>query len=474
MQQAIQYLKGDSRKLLIFLALVSVGCIFLSALFGTVINVVIVCLLIIFVSIYIIYKSPVHGLTITLSIAFLLPLFLKMFKLYSIPITTLIELVNLLLFAILIIKGKFAGWKSLPGILMLIWAGLQFAEIFNPNAQSRVAGFLAMRATLMVVLGFFNSYSAIGSKEDVYTLFRGWLLLALSAALYGIYQEYFGLPSYDFEWATVDEFRYKLLFTWGRLRKFSFFTSASEFGLVMVYSGLGVLVLGLRPALNFRKRIWFIVLAALMFAAMMFSGSRTAMVLMVAGGAFLTALTLWRRALLMIACIGFVSLLFVFKPTSNKALRVMLTAFEGTEDASMNVRLLNQSLIRGYIRDAPLGFGIGSTGYYGAKYSPNSFIGTFPPDSELVKIAIETGWIGLLFWCVILMLIFTYGINAYFRARDSEIKALMAVPLVVFFAMIIGLYPQECFRAPVLGTLFSFMIGLITKLKSLDERSVTH
>src|SRR5688500_3464856 len=169
MQQAIQYLKGDSRKLLIFLALLSVGCIFLSSLFGIVINVIIVCILIIFVSIYVIYKSPVHGLTITLSIAFLLPLFLKMFKLYSIPITTLIELVNLLLFAILIIKGKLAGWKSLPGILMLLWAGLQLAEIFNPNAQSRVAGFLAMRATLMVVLGFFNSYSAIESKEDVHT-----------------------------------------------------------------------------------------------------------------------------------------------------------------------------------------------------------------------------------------------------------------------------------------------------------------
>ena len=152
----------------------------------------------------------------------------------------------------------------------------------------------------------------------------------------------------------------------------------------------------------------------------------------------------------------------------------MLTAFEGTEDASMNVRLLNQNLIRGYIRDAPLGFGIGSTGYYGAKYSPNSFVGTFPPDSELVKIAIETGWIGLFLWCTVLILIFAYGVNAYFRARDAEIKALMAVPLVVFCAMIIGLYPQECFRAPVLGTLFTFMIGLITKLKSLDDESVSH
>ena len=474
MQQVIQFLKSDSWKLLAFLALVCLVCILLSALLGTVVNVVIVCILLLFASVYFIYRNPVHGLTITLSIAFLLPLFLKMFRLYSIPITTLIELINLLLFAILIIKGKFSGWKSLPGILMLLWAGLQFAEIFNPNSQSRVAGFLAMRATIMVVLGFFNTYSAIESKEDVYKLIHGWMVLGLSAALYGIYQEYFGLPSYDFAWATVDEFRYKLLFTWGRLRKFSFFTSSSEFGLVMVYSGLGALVMGLSPLGTFRKRIWFLVLAGLMFMAMMFSGSRTAMILMVAGGLFLAALTFWRSALIMIACIGFLAILLVFKPTSSKALRVMLTAFEGTEDASMNVRLINQDIIRGYIRNAPFGFGIGSTGYYGAKYSPNSFIGTFPPDSELVKIAIETGWIGLFLWCILLILIFAYGVNTFFRARDSEIKALLAVPLIVFCAMIIGLYPQECFRAPVLGTLFTFMIGLIAKLKALDDQSVTH
>lgn len=472
MQHVIEYLKNDSRKLLAFLALICLACIFLSALLGTVINVVIVCLLLLFASIYFIYRNPVHGLTITLSVAFLLPLFLKMFRLYSIPITTLIELVNLLLFALLIIKGKLSGWKSLPGILILLWAGLQFAEIFNPNSQSRVAGFLAMRATIMVVLGFFNTYSAIESKEDVHKLINGWTVLALLAALYGIYQEYIGLPSYDFAWATVDEFRYKLLFTWGRLRKFSFFTSSSEFGLVMVYSGLAALVLGLAPTATFKKRLWFLILAGLMFMSMMFSGSRTAMILLVAGGLFLAALTLWRSALVMIACIGFLGILFAIKPASSKALRVMLTAFEGTEDASMNVRLINQDIIRGYIRNAPFGFGIGSTGYYGAKYSPNSFIGTFPPDSELVKIAIETGWIGLFLWCVMLISIFAYGVNAYFRARDSEIKALLVMPLVVFCAMIIGLYPQECFRAPVLGTLFTFMIGLITKLKALDDQSL--
>jgi hypothetical protein len=41
------------------------------------------------------------------------------------------------------------------------------------------------------------------------------------------------------------------------------------------------------------------------------------------------------------------------------------------------------------------------------------------------------------------------------------------VPLVVFFMTIIALYPQECFRAPVLAMMFSFMMGLIAKMRDM-------
>jgi len=56
------------------------------------------------------------------------------------------------------------------------------------------------------------------------------------------------------------------------------------------------------------------------------------------------------------------------------------TAFSGSEDPSMNIRLRNRELIRFYIQSNPVGYGLGGTGYLGNKYTPNTFIGTFATD----------------------------------------------------------------------------------------------
>jgi O-antigen ligase len=342
--------------------------------------------------------------------------------------------------------------------------------MFNPYATSRIAGFFAIRLTITFALCYFNTYSAVQTRKDVYTLIHGWIALGVLAALYGMYQEFIGLPSFDYEWATVDEFRYRLLFVWGKLRKFSFFMSPSEFGIVMAYTGIACVIPAFFLRQKLESRILYGILSLIMIVSMMSSGSRTAMVLCVVGIFIFAALTLWRNVLLMVVAVAFLGLVFVVKPTSNKSLKVMFTAFEGADDASMNVRLMNQKIIREYIKSHPLGFGIGSTGHYGVKYSPDTFIGSFPPDSELVKIAIETGWVGLILWSILLFSIYYYGINAYFKSKDQELKALMTVPLVLFFMMIIGQYPQECFRAPVLASLFSITIGLIAKFKGWIDK----
>lgn len=474
MQRAVEYLQS-SRRLTVLLISLSLILVVLSALFGIIVNLLVFVAIIAIGSYYVIDKQPVYGLVILIASSFFLPLAIKIFHLYDLPVTTFIELLNLILLIALLIKGRLSGIKTLPGILVAIWCFLQFVEIFNPNAHSRIAGVLAFRSTIMVVIAFYTSYSSIRTKQDVYAFYKGWFFLAGLAAVYGFYQEFVSLPSYDYQWATAGEFRYKLLFTWGRLRKFSFFTSPGEFGFVMVYGGMACLIMSFFTQLSSAKRIVLFIAAALMFWAMMFTGSRTAMILLTAGIFIFAALTLWRNVLIAVFVVVALGTVVALRPTSSKTMHVMMTAFEGTEDNSMKVRVINQKIIRGYIKGAPLGFGIGSTGYYGAKYSGGTFIGSFPPDSELVKIAIETGWIGLFIWCSILALLFGWGINVYFNLRDKEVRNLMIIPLVELFIMIVAQYPQEMFRAPVLAISFAYMIGLMTKLRVLDRPTMyTH
>lgn len=460
-------LMRDPRILVPALLAVSVGCLGLAALFGVVIDVLIIGAILGITAFYLTYQYPRYSVVIIMAGVFFLPLMIKAFYLYDIPVGTAIEAMNFLLVFALVIKGRFSGWKGLPGILVIIWLVLQFLELINPNASSRIAGLFAIRGVITFTITFFVTYSAVGSRRDVYFLYKWWAIFAVLAAVYGLYQEFIGLPSHDFAWASYDENRYNLLFTWGRLRKFSFFNGPTEFGLVMAYSGVAVMVMAFLDKISLEKKIGLGIMGLLMVWSMIYSGSRTASAVLPVGIVIFAAITLWRKVLIFLGVAALGAAVLVLKPSANQSLFVMMTAFQGADDPSMNVRLNNQKIIRSYIQETPLGFGLGSTGELGMKYSPHTFIGSFPPDSELVRIAIETGWVGLFIWCTIMALVFAYGINAYFNTRDHEIRQLLLVPLVVFFMTMIALYPQECFRAPILAMMFSFMMGLIAKLRDM-------
>lgn len=468
MQRAVELLKGSSG-LAIVGGILSIFCVFLAAKFGEHVNVIILGALFAILSYYPIDKNPVYGILILMASTFMLPIGARIFRLDDMPVTTFIEAINVIFFIALALKGRLRGGNTFIGILVLIWFFLELGEVVNPNANSRIASVFAFRIVIMFTMAFFASYSAIRTKRDLYVFIHGWIGMVLIAALYGYYQEFVGLPSWDYEWATSSEFHYKLLFTWGRLRKFGFFTSPGEFAQVMVYGGTACLILAFMPRMSpFRRGLLFLS-ALIMFVAMTFSGSRTAMIMLTVGFFVFAAITLKRSVLIVVAIMAMVGSVLIFKSYSVKALHVMKTAFEGTEDASMKVRIANQRVLRDYIKRNPVGFGLGSIGFYGVKYSGHTFIGSFPPDSEYVKIAVDNGWVGFTVWMILQILIFCWGINAYFSIKDWELKDLMVIPLVWFFMIIIAQYPQEFFRAPVQAILWAVCVAMIAKIKSLDS-----
>jgi putative inorganic carbon (hco3(-)) transporter len=198
--------------------------------------------------------------------------------------------------------------------------------------------------------------------------------------------------------------------------------------------------------------------------SMIYTGSRTGMVMLPVGFVMFAAITLNRKVLIAVGCFILLGAVMVLRPNSSRALFVMSTAFSAADDPSMLVRIRNQELVRSYIRANPIGFGLGSTGELGLKYAPHTFIGSFPPDSEYVEIAIESGYVGLFIWCVILGILFGYGVSVYFKIKDREWKMVMVIVLVIFFMMMVAQYPQEFFRSQVLTVLFSSMLALMAKI----------
>ena len=106
----------SSQKILAILLIgVTSICALLAAFIGVVVNVVLLALVFGIAIFYLAYYHPQYSLVIMMLGAFLLPLMIKIFYLGDLPVGTGIEAINGLLVLTLIIRGKFAGWKSWPG-----------------------------------------------------------------------------------------------------------------------------------------------------------------------------------------------------------------------------------------------------------------------------------------------------------------------------------------------------------------------
>lgn len=461
----------ENRLLFPILLIICSGMVLLANIYGTIFNVVIFGAILFVSAFYISYKFPRYNIFFLLGAGFMVPFFIKAFRLYGIPIGTAIEGLCFILILTLILNRRLSGFMTLPGVLLMIWIMFQALELINPIAYSREASILAFRGIIPLITAFLVVYSSTDTKRDAYLLIGAWFFFSLLAGLYGLYQEFAGLPEYDFKWASADERRFQLLFTWGRMRKFSFFFSPSELGMIMALSAVGGFII-----VFFVKRTGIRIMSALTgvvcLFAMIYTGSRTAMVMLPVGFMLFAIITLHPKVWIAVGCFILVGAVLILRPSSSRALFVMSTAFNAQDDPSMNVRFKNQEMVRSYIRSHPIGFGLGSTGELGMKYAPHTFIGSFPPDSEYVEIAIESGWIGLFIWCVMLAILFGYGIVVYFRIKDPEWRVVLTLCLVVFYMMIVAQYPQEFFRSPVLTVLFSALIALVAKIdKKIPNKS---
>ena len=105
----------------------------------------------------------------------------------------------------------------------------------------------------------------------------------------------------------------------------------------------------------------------------------------------------------------------------------------------------------------------------GMRFSPNHRLAGFPPDSGMLKAALETGWIGLILDYSLYLLVMTLGIINYFRCRNPEIKNLYLVYLACFFAITIANYAQVAVGQRPVNLLIYATFALVTQLKRIDD-----
>jgi putative inorganic carbon (hco3(-)) transporter len=386
----------------------------------------------------------------------------------------------LILFYLLVMVvhiGRGGSWSfanNAVGMAVLVWIVYNLAQVANPFAESRLAWVYSVRGMAGILLFFYFCLYAIQSGQVVKTFVHLWIFLALLLAGYGLYQEFVGLQPFEIEWIKKDPIRYSLFYNWGRYRKFSFFSDPTTFGITVAYSALLCFVLSLGPA-NIFWRIFYLLAGGIMAISMVFSGTRTAYVLIPAGIFFLAVLTLNSKILFFsflffVAGAGVIlSPIQSLGPLDANALERLRSAFMPENDPSFNVRLKNQLFIKPYIQSHPIGAGLGSVGDWGKRFSPGSALANFPPDSGFVKIAVELGWVGMIIYCTMLFLLFKIGVKNYHQLSNPALKNIQASLLCVLFCLIIANYAQEAITMYPTSILFYASMAMVVLMPKIEK-----
>lgn len=415
---------------------------------------------------------PKFGIAILLIASYLIMWVLRM-DITTFPLGTLMDgLLALLILGFFIQQKYRPDWNFLSSpisIMIIIWIMYNFILVFNPVAASKMAWLYTIRSLAIIMLTYFIFSYHIRDINFIRLIIKLWLGLSVFAGLYGFKQQFIGFFGYEEAYLYSDPLIMDLLFINGQWRKFSIFSDPTVFSYNMILSSLLCIGLLFSPISKIKK----VLLGGLILfflSNMLFSGTRSAYVLLPAALIMLTILIFNKKILIFAVAASLFMGVIIYIPTGNAGLYRFQSAFKPSDDASFNVRARNQKMIQPYIWSHPLGGGLGSTGVWGAKFSPGSFLASFPPDSGYVRVAVEMGWIGLFIFCILLFIILKTGITNFFAIDDPELKSYCLAMVLIVYALVIGNYPQEAIIQYPLNVYFFLVAALIDATFKLDKQ----
>ena len=446
--------------LMIFLTLLGIGATYVGG-FKLAILLLLACIAVPPV-LAVVWKTQI-GIYILITAAFFLSVGLRLIP--QVPIGMSIDLLILLMVIGKVFRMQFnRDWspmKSPMTLIIMIWVCYNISEIANPWAASRAAFFYVIRPAVGYLMLYFMIWDTMKSIKEInyvfnYVLFLGWI-----AALWGIYQFMFGYLGWEMAHVIRTD-TVHLVFNEGRWRSFGPIGSPAQYGILMATMACLAGNSFLYAKGSVRK--WILGILFLFYLmAMVYSGTRSSFVILPIFYfvKVMISKNKWMYASIVAAIIGMVILAKV--PTSNYQIQRIQSIFNASEDKSYQVRAQNRKMIAPWILKHPIGGGLGSTGVWGQRFSPGTFLANFPPDSGLVRVAVELGWIGLIIFLCVYGFAIVKGSKGFWEMKGSKNKdkvesivcVLPALLLVEWGQEVAGVFPMSLLFWVLLAILFT-------------------
>jgi hypothetical protein len=322
-------------------------------------------------------------------------------------------------------KFKWTEAKNDYVFIAVAWFAVNLLELVNPAGASFLGWLNEVRFTafnwLMLAPLVFLLFN---KKKDVDIFIILIISMSVLAALYGMKQLFIGVSVGEKRWLDAGADFTHIVF--GKLRVFSFYTDAGQFGASQAQLSLVALVLAMGP-FKIWKRVLLFLAAAILFYGMLISGTRGALFALVSAAFF--AIFLSKNFKVLIAG-TFIALCFLggLKYTSIGSgiyqITRLRTALDPT-DPSLNVRFKNQTKLASILSDMPFGGGVGVSGMNGLIYNSDKLLSTIPPDSYWVKVWTMYGIVGLMIWFCMNTYILGKCCGVVWNLRDDQLRVKM-------------------------------------------------
>lgn len=366
-------------------------------------------------------------------------------------------------------REDWSPFNSPISIAVGLWAAMNVFEFFNPIASSRLAWFYVIRPAVGYLLLFFLTLSALKTKKQLNSLLFALIAFNTISALWGIYQFFFGY----FEWEMAHIIRndaVHLVFNDGRWRSIGSVGSPAQYGILMAFTG-SICFMMIGGFTSWWTRIMLVLAGSAALLALVYSGTRSAFV--IPGFFFFVWVILSGKkrwyALMILPIAG----LFVLAniETNIYQLQRIQTIFNASEDKSYQIRAQNRAMITPWIIKHPIGGGLGSTGVWGMRFSPHTMLANFPPDSGLIRVAVELGWIGLLIFLNLYGQVIWHGARGYRQMTDKQLRVITAGITCGVAAILPVEWGQEVVGVYPISILFWLYIAVLFRAIALDQPS---
>ncbi len=319
-------------------------------------------------------------------------------------------------------KFRFRHLKTDLVWMAIVWFILTVLEIGNPEHPNIMGWLQEMRSTTLYwILTVPLTILVFNKKSDIYLFLDIIILMSFIGAMWGIKQLYIGVDEAEHRWLEAGAKKTHILF--GKLRVFSYYSEAAQFGASQAQIAIMCIILATGPHTLIRK-ICYAVAGTFIFYGMLISGTRGALGGIVGGGFVFLVIS---KNVKVIAIGGLIGLLFIgmLKFTAigsgNDQMRRLRSGTDAN-DPSLQARLINQRTLSNSLASKPFGTGVGTIGMWGVMYNKHIYTAKIPPDSYFVKVWVMYGIIGFILWFGMMLFILGKSVGMIWTVRDPLLR----------------------------------------------------